>query len=232
MYAVASPEEFDSTNELGMGYHFGMRKNGRTGQREGLIVLNGSVALTPNDIMQPATVEKLRILADTENKVPIHEHARQLLQPVAVEPSEDIRLLKDTFAGLTAWLQFNQDRVRIHESPPFQVVVTASQCFVRFSAFQNDRRVLPGGGLLPGTYVTTRIDADRAPSGLAAVGRYALPNPLPAIYRFEIVPKSGLTGMAGTVSPAFGQAGGGVEIEFKNAAPHGSVTGPSTIPMY
>jgi hypothetical protein len=92
--------------------------------------------------------------------------------------------------------------------------------------------VLANGGLLAGTYVTSERDANHATTGFAVVGRYALPNPLPAIHRFEIAIAAPLPCLAGTVSPAFGQAGGGVEIELTIGAPPGSVTNRLTIPEY
>src|SRR2546421_104541 len=51
-----------------------------------------------------------------------------------------------------------------------------------------------------------------APSGFAAVGRYALPNVEPAMYVYEIEPRPETRIEFGTVAPAYGQAGGGVEV--------------------
>lgn len=69
-----------------------------------------------------------------------------------------------------------------------------------------------GGNLKIGTYLTTQLDYPYANTGLAAVGRYALPIPLPACYVFQYELPAGITIRVGTVAPAFGQAGGGVEI--------------------
>lgn len=60
--------------------------------------------------------------------------------------------------------------------------------FRRFSAFENDRRVTTDSGLLPGTYATTSEDGDLVETGMDAVARYALPNPMPAKYEFVIRP--------------------------------------------
>ena len=80
-----------------------------------------------------------------------------------------------------------------------------------------------------GTYVTTDTDTSQVPSGLAAVGRYALPNPTPAIYKFVLCPPSGTSISCGTVSPNFGQAGGGVEVLLNARLPSGTVCGPGII---
>ena len=98
--------------------------------------------------------------------------------------------------------------------------------FIRYNASRNDRRILTDGSVLPGTYATTDNDAQVVPSGLAVVGRYALPNQTPAIYRFVLVPPQSVPITCGTVAPAFGQAGGGVEACFIQG------TAPGTLHSY
>ena len=95
---------------------------------------------------------------------------------------------------------------------------------------RHDRRIRPDGSVLPGTYATTENDARMAPSGLAAVGRYALPNPVPAVHRFLLVPPQPVQIFCGTVAPNFGQAGGGVEVRFDRGAPSGSLHSRTAIP--
>lgn len=89
--------------------------------------------------------------------------------------------------------------------------------YYRFSPFHKDRRIDPNGDFRPGTYATTFNDLAFVPSGFAAVGRYALPNPASACQVFQIVTWDPPTYM-GTATPNFGQAGGGVEVLFKNGA--------------
>lgn len=87
--------------------------------------------------------------------------------------------------------------------------------FYRFSAYNPDRRVDPTtGDFAAGTYATTDNDEPFVPSGLAAVGRYALPNNSPASHKYTIIAPAGEDVEYGTVAPAFGQAGGGVEALF------------------
>lgn len=92
--------------------------------------------------------------------------------------------------------------------------LTKPEGFYRFSAFPNDRRVHKNGSFRSGTYATTYHDAKAVPSGFAAVGRYALPNPLSARFMYTIVTARVPT-YVGAVAPAFGQAGGGVEVLFR-----------------
>jgi len=89
--------------------------------------------------------------------------------------------------------------------------------YYRYSAFYRDKRVRPNGDFIPGTYATTYADMHFVPSGYAAVGRYALPNPASACYLFQIVTYDRPT-LMGTATPNFGQAGGGVEVLFGNGA--------------
>jgi hypothetical protein len=117
----------------------------------------------------------------------------------------------------------------VHGSPPFSRTTKPMDRFIRFNAFAKDRRVLPGGGLVSGTYATSLSDASVVPNAFCAVGRYALPNPVPPIYKSEITTHAAARLLAGTCAPLFGQAGGGAEVEFSTALPTGSVATPSRI---
>ena len=115
-------------------------------------------------------------------------------------------------------------------SPILRTQTTGDEGFVRFTPYPNDRRVGASGAIAPGTYATTVGDARFAVSGLAVAGRYALPNPAPAVYARTIVPASGTPLMAGTVRPAYDQSGGGVEVLFEDGCPPGSAFGAYKIP--
>ena len=104
------------------------------------------------------------------------------------------------------------------------------EAFWRYSAFLNDRRIKSDGSVPEGTYATTANDSRLVTSGLGAVGRYALPNPMPARYAYVLQPPSGQEIRCGNSAPNFGQAGGGVEILFTQGLPPNSVVGPLLIP--
>lgn len=105
------------------------------------------------------------------------------------------------------------------------------EVFKRFSAYADDRRVTEKKGLTPGTFATTREDADAfVRTGTDAVKRYALENKKPASNVFTIKPPGKTTLKRGIVKPAYGEPGGGVEVIFVNGSPDGTVTGPETIP--
>ncbi len=87
--------------------------------------------------------------------------------------------------------------------------------FFRFSAFNPDRRVDPAtGDFRPGTYATVESELPFVQTGFVAVGRFALPNNIPASYRYTIEAPKYTPVSFGTVAPAFSQAGGGVEAYF------------------
>lgn len=99
------------------------------------------------------------------------------------------------------------------------VTLTSPRKFYRFSPFSTDRRVDPiNGNFLPGTYCCPESEEPFVPSGFAAVGRFALPSAQPASYRCEITADSGTNVLFGTVAPAYGQAGGGVEAYLPDGA--------------
>jgi hypothetical protein len=216
MYKVDNPERFDSVSELGMGYHFGKAASG-AGPR-GAIVLNGIYAVTPEEIGDPRPFLNLVPEADLEVR--------------DIEPSDNMELFVSLFAKWLANPVAYTALRQLHASPPFPRHTLAKDRFVRFSAFAADRRVLPDGTVLPGTYMTSNADALLATTGFAVVGRYALPNPLPAVHRFDLAFPVGTPVLVGTVAPAFGQAGGGVEIELQASGPHGTTVRRSTIPEY
>lgn len=104
------------------------------------------------------------------------------------------------------------------------------EVFKRFTAFANDRRVLPDRSLSPGTYATTAGDAEHVKTGRDAVARYALPNPAPASYRLTARPHGQTVIQRGIVEPANDQPGGGVEVIFPDGTQPATVTGPDKIP--
>ena len=110
-------------------------------------------------------------------------------------------------------------------------LTSAGEIFKRFCAYANDRRVTAGKGLTPGTFATTKEDADaNIKTGTDAVKRYALPDSKPASNVFTIVPPNDTELKRGTVQPANNQPGGGAEVIFVNGSPDGTVTGPVIIP--
>lgn len=81
------------------------------------------------------------------------------------------------------------------------------------------------------SYFTSDHDQRLAPSGFAAVGRYALPSPLPAWYRHTYRLQSSVSVSLGTVRPLFGQAGGGTEGLLAAAVAVTRIGSPVRLPV-
>jgi hypothetical protein len=66
------------------------------------------------------------------------------------------------------------------------------------------------------TYAAPASEAPFAVTGFAAVARFALPNLMPACFRYELQPVAGTLIECGASVPLYGQSGGGVEVKFTN----------------
>ena len=137
--------------------------------------------------------------------------------------------------GTRAILAESYETTRKSETVPAkdapETTTIAGEVFKRFSAYSNDFRVTEKKGLTPGTFATTREDADAfVKTGTDAVKRYALENKTPASNVFTINPPDKTSLKRGVVAPAYGEPGGGVEVIFVNGSPDGTVTGPEKIP--
>ncbi|MDJ0644053.1 MAG: hypothetical protein QNJ15_14670 [Erythrobacter sp.] len=114
---------------------------------------------------------------------------------------------------------------------PFKAMTRTSEKFYRYEAFPASRRVTRTG-LSSGSYAAPASEDPFTPTGLSAVGRYALPSLLPACWRYEIEPPVGTTIHCGASVPLYGQSGGAVEVCFPAGFAGGTNTGPSVIPEF
>ncbi|MDJ0593070.1 MAG: hypothetical protein QNJ72_24310 [Pleurocapsa sp. MO_226.B13] len=92
-----------------------------------------------------------------------------------------------------------------------KITLSHATRFFRLTSTRNDPR-FSNGQLKSGTYLTTQNDISFVNTGFGTVGRFALPMPLPASYKHDYTLPANTVLSVGTVSPAFGQAGGGVEV--------------------
>ena len=190
------------TPESGMGYQLVM------GNR--VLILNATVAFRLDE-RRCMAAEDLRWLY--VKCLPLFDD---------IEPSPDTydsgwASQRELLAGLDKYT----DSVEVEERGSCRSVARYER-FIRYSAVWPDRRIASDGSVGTGTYATTENDKTVVPSGLAAVGRYALPNPAPAVFEYVIGPVKGETILCGTCAPQFGQAGGGVEIRVVNRLGPGS----------
>lgn len=227
LYRISSKmrDSLLASNESGMGYQL-VRSNGYH-----YIVLNALLGMDAEASWVPhlpdlQTLEKLFSTPDWEDTVLQLLKGAELLPygPDYALETDDTQASWDhssegSEAESESGLGFDIESHGSYVSHP-----RPDEEFVRFSAFSNDLRIGSDGSIRAGTYATTLNDSRIVPSGLAAVGRYALPNPLPARYGFRFSAPANATIHCGVVRPRYGQAGGGVEVRFQNPLPAGSVT--------
>jgi len=92
------------------------------------------------------------------------------------------------------------------------------ETFVRVSAYENDRRIdFNRNRLIEGSYTTSLADYyDCILTDDEPIDRYALPNDEEVKWAFYVKPTSIDVLQRGTVQPAFGHEGGGIEVFFEN----------------
>lgn len=194
-------------DESGMGFQL-IRYRGDT-----LMVLNATIALP---------LSELRERKVSEDDYPLFSGNPDSEQISRLEKLEIYDEFSIAYSNLDRKFQDRSIGLAFSEtaaSPPESVIPSGlPHSYYRLSAYYRDKRVDSStGDFLPGTYATTYTDLHFAPSGFAAVGRYALPNPASARFVFQVVTLDRPT-LMGTATPNFGQAGGGVEVLFQNRA--------------
>lgn len=180
------------------------------------VVLNATIIFPLTDISERGFLEEEYWLLSYDPSGP---EAPQISQLEIMDLSGELsivfsqldRQLQDSSLGLTF--------TKTVTSPPEYVISSRRPySYYRFCASPYDKRVDKNtGDFLPGTYATTYNDLHFVPSGFAAVGRYAIPNPASARFVSQIITYNRPT-LMGTSPPNFGQAGGGVEVLFQSGA--------------
>lgn len=221
-------EKLKELPETGMGFQ--IVEASLMGCAAPLLVLNAhraidisSIGLEPGD--DPGTVLRngLKVVDLLKSEI---------AQTLFAAPAPRILRLLGTRVGGSPSLAGGQSATSVVTALPSSLVkhvkLAANRVFYRYSAFNPDRRVDPKtGNFLAGTYATPESEAPLVPTGFVAVGRFALPVNLPASHRYEIEAPIGTGADFGTVAPAYGQAGGGVEAFFAKA-----VVNAQSIPKY
>ncbi|HEX2842130.1 hypothetical protein [Hyphomicrobium sp.] len=117
---------------------------------------------------------------------------------------------------------------------PYRTVTAPDDVFYRFEAWPVSKRVLQSSQrVIADTYAAPAREAPFVASGFGAVGRYALPKLGPHCYRWELQPISGTEIDIGACIPQNGQAGGGVEVRFRNDTDmRGPIANPIVFPVY
>ena len=99
---------------------------------------------------------------------------------------------------------------------PFTCITDPNDVLYRCEPWPISRRINQANQkIAKDTYACPASELPFFPTGFAAVGRYALPNLMPACYRWKLQPVAGTSLDCGASVPLYGQAGGGVEVRFR-----------------
>ena len=102
---------------------------------------------------------------------------------------------------------------------PFKATTLPDTVIYRWEAYPTSKRInrttIPPS-IAKDTYAAPASEIPFVPTGFGAVARFALPNLMPACYRYELQPMAGTPIECGAVVPLYGQSGGGVEVKFTN----------------
>jgi len=196
------------------------------GNTTALLVLNSERAIDLSEIELVPGKDPSAILRNGLHIIEIMKSG--VVETIFAAPQpHSFRLLSSRIAKMpttTGAAAANSRQAALPSSLVKHVALSANRVFHRFSAFNPDRRIDPAtGSFLPGTYAAPESEVPFVPTGFVVVGRFALPNNLPASYHYEIEAPSGTSVDFGTVAPSFGQAGGGVEAYFSHAVTNAKV---------
>jgi hypothetical protein len=100
---------------------------------------------------------------------------------------------------------------------PFKATTLPQTVIYRWEAYPKSMRIdikATPPTIAQDTYAAPASEAPFALTGFAAVARFALPNLMPACFRYELQPDSGTPIECGAAVPLYGQSGGGVEVKF------------------
>jgi hypothetical protein len=223
---AASQSRFTELAETGMGYHF-VKARYEYNSETGFVVLGSNYALPVHKINDLSTV------FDVTKAVGLDELSEDNFIDGDLEITDNYS--QDPLKAREALSLVVPGTIKATTPPPgttltVKTITNGVDGFIRFSYTSNDTHIQATGTVAAKTYATTYRDGVIITSGLSAVGRYALPVPLPAIYLFLLTPPAGTPVHFGATVPLFGQAGGGVEVYFPNGFTN--ITRPFTVPPY
>lgn len=115
---------------------------------------------------------------------------------------------------------------------PFKAKTLADTVIYRWEAYPTSRRIdLVAKTIAKDTYAAPASEVPFAPTGFAAVARFALPSLMPACYRYELQPDPNTDIECGASVPLYGQSGGGVEVKFvAQTNNRGAIANPVVLP--
>jgi hypothetical protein len=207
--------------ESGMSYYFVFGRFNNYSEAE-FHIIAGEFFIFPLAHPTYFSLEDLRQLPETGETIP-SEPGRTVFFQIATVLTSGARIAAPSNVTLPPGYQPAFGAIHLLGTTTLQFPTN----FYRFIGTSTDPR-LQGNILKSGTYLSTRNDHGYANTGFGAVGRYALPIPVPACHLFIYQLPAGTVLKVGTVLPNFGQAGGGVEVQLTQ---HTTVPTPQYIKL-
>lgn len=221
----ADEKEFDTIAEAAMDLHFAQSR-----RQEFYLVIGGRVSIVLNEKTFAEPYNDFVEQTWMGRGVPSQERAgafenwlgRLDEAPILTAASAAQAWLSfwNAFSPVTPVLPLPPPPPRpswIYGHLPFSTTTLPEAIIYRWEAFPTSRRIdrtTNPPTVAADTYASPASEGPFALTGFAAVARFALPNLLPACFRWELQPVAGTKLECGASVPLYGQSGGGVEVKF------------------
>lgn len=225
LYRIDRPEVFDEAPEAGMDFHFATIRGHEP--RSLFIVIGSRVAfeLTDNPENPLLLDQKWRASGLPEERR--EDLFEQWLRSLRSDPG-----LRYIAGPLNPLPPTPARPAYVYGHLPFGVMTASDTVIYRWEAFPFSRRIDQAAkSIAADTYAAPASEVPFVPTGFGAVARFALPNLMPACYRWELQPQAGLI-ECGAAVPLYGQSGGGVEVKFpKRTQNRCAIADPVILPV-
>lgn len=227
-------EAFSETHELLMNVHIGTFRN------NDILVIGGEIAVNiGTEILNDLRVIYSSLWSEMEAGGTFGERYQnwrsklKLLNPEAIA-SPSVSQRNSLVALVMSTPQYvpapPAAPAYVYGHLPFRATTTQGDAFLRFEPWPTSRRLV-NGCVSAGTFAAPLSEQALVPNGFAAVGRYALPNLLPACTVWKIEPPGGTRLDVGTSVPLYGQAGGGAEVCFPQRTRNTTISNLPSLPI-
>lgn len=237
-------DEFAASGEVAMDLHLARSQSEEfylvIGSRVG-IALNQSTFLNPDEsFFAEALLDRGRPLQEQERTQVFDNWLRGLDEAPNLSvatPAQAWRSFINAFGPVIPNVPLPPPPARpssIYGHLPFFATTFSETIIYRWEAFPTSRRIDRTKNpptIATDTYAAPASELTFAPTGFAAVARFALPNLLPACFRWELQPIAGTKLECGASVPLYGQSGGGVEVRFTSLTQNrGPIANPVVLP--
>lgn len=238
LYRIREPAAFDEAPEVAMDVQFGAERGGES--RYSFIVVGGRVAISTHErpgetineyLIQPWLQPNLTFsrreelfgewLRGLDPAPDLHPKTpTDFIQPIMLQRQDhqqEAPMLAFIVGPLLPLPAPPPRPASIYGHLPFGTKTAGDTVIYRWEAFPTSRRIkrTPTGGTIDrDTYGAPASEIPFAPTGFSALARFALPNLLPACFRWELQPPANELIECGASVPLYGQSGGGVEVRF------------------